>query len=243
MLATLVIDYNGFFASCEQQERPELRGRPVAVAPLLAETTCVIASSYDARKHGIKVGTRVSEARLLCPGITLIEARPEIYIRYHEKLIEAVNACLPVTEVLSIDEVRCDLPSDWRDRPRAEAVARHIKQSIRALAGECLTCSIGIAPSAWLAKIASDLQKPDGLVVIEQAELPGRLHPLALRDLPGVGANMEIRLQVPGSRRWKNFARRPFTPCGPCGAGSRVSACGAACGASRWSSRRSKPAV
>ncbi len=209
MLSTLVIDYNGFFASCEQQERPELRGRPVAVAPLLAETTCVIASSYDARKHGIKVGTRVSEARQLCPGITLLEARPEIYIRYHEKLIEAVNTCLPVTEVLSIDEVRCDLPPDWRNRPRAEAVARQIKQAIRALAGECLTCSIGIAPNVWLAKIASDLQKPDGLVVIEQAELPGRLHPLALRDLPGVGANMEIRLKAAGLETVEKLCAAP----------------------------------
>ncbi|GAB1490045.1 DNA polymerase IV [Opitutaceae bacterium] len=196
MLATLVIDYNGFFASCEQQERPELRGRPVAVAPLLAETTSVIASSYDTRPLGIKVGTRVDEARRLCPGLVVLEARPEVYIRYHELLIKAVETCLPGAEPMSIDEVRCDLPPEWRNRRDAEAVARRIKRAIREHAGECLTCSIGIAPNMWLAKIASDMQKPDGLVVIELEELPARLYPLKLRDLPGVGHNMEQRLKA-----------------------------------------------
>jgi len=198
VLTSLVIDYNGFFASCEQQERPELRGRPVAVAPLLAETTSCIASSYDARLKGVKVGTRVDEARRLCPGITVLEARPEVYIYYHERLIEAVNTCLPVTEVMSIDEVRCDLPPGWRTRAKAEAVARDIKRAVARLAGECLTCSIGIASNAWLAKVASDLRKPDGLVVLEAEELPERLFPLQLRDLPGIGANMEARLRAAG---------------------------------------------
>jgi DNA polymerase-4 len=197
-LRALIIDYNGFFASCEQQERPELRGRPVAVVPLMAETTCVIACSYDAKARGIKVGTPVAEARLLCPGITIVESRPEIYIRYHQKLIESVETCLPVTEAWSIDEVWCTLPPDWQNRTAALAAARKIKTAIRRLAGECLTCSIGIAPNAWLAKVASDMEKPDGLVVIEDGELPQRLFPLDLRDLPGVGANMETRLRTAG---------------------------------------------
>lgn len=192
----LIIDYNGFFASCEQQERPELRARPVAVIPVLAETTCVIACSYDARARGIKVGTRVDEARRLCPGIVIVESRPEIYIRYHQKLIAAVETCLPVTEVWSIDEVWCNLPPAWQNRADALAIARKIKAAIRRLAGEHLTCSIGIAPNAWLAKIASDLEKPDGLVVIEDGELPRCLFPLDLRDLPGVGGNMETRLRA-----------------------------------------------
>jgi DNA polymerase IV len=197
-LRALVIDYNGFFASCEQQERPELRTRAVAVVPVMAETTCVIACSYDAKKRGVKTGTRVDEARALCPGIVIIEARPEIYIRYHKKLLEAVDTCIPVTQALSIDEVWCALPPDWQNRRDALAVARKIKTAIRRIAGEFLTCSIGVAPNSWLAKIASDLEKPDGLVVIESEELPQRLFPLALRDLPGVGANMETRLRAAG---------------------------------------------
>lgn len=197
-LRALVIDYNGFFASCEQQERPELRTRSVAVVPVMAESTCVIACSYDAKARGIKVGTPVSEARRLCPGIVIVESRPEVYIRYHQKLLEAVGTCLATFESWSIDEVWCTLPPDWQNRRDALAVARKIKTAIRRIAGEFLTCSIGIAPNSWLAKIASDLEKPDGLAVIESSELPQRLYPLDLRDLPGVGGNMDARLRAGG---------------------------------------------
>ena len=198
MLQSLLIDYNGFFASCEQQERPDLRGRPVAVVPVLSETTSCIAASYDAKRAGIRVGTPVAEARRLCPGIAIVESRPEIYLRHHQNLLTAVETCLPVTEVWSIDEVWCRLPPGLQSPEAARAVARKIKRAITRLAGECLTCSVGLAPNAWLAKIASDLEKPDGLVVIEQHELPDRLHPLKLRDLPGIGENMEQRLRDEG---------------------------------------------
>jgi len=198
VLQSLLIDYNGFFASCEQQERPDLRGRPVAVVPVLSETTSCIAASYDAKRAGIRVGTPVAEARRLCPGIAIVESRPEIYLRHHQNLLTAVETCLPVTEVWSIDEVWCRLPSGLQSPEAARAVARKIKRAITRLAGECLTCSVGLAPNAWLAKIASDLEKPDGLVVIEQHELPDRLHPLKLRDLPGIGENMEQRLRDEG---------------------------------------------
>lgn len=198
MLQSLLIDYNGFFASCEQQERPELRGRPVAVVPVLSETTSCIAASYDAKRVGIKVGTPVTEARRLCPGIAIVESRPEVYLRHHQNLLTAVETCLPVTEVWSIDEVWCRLPPGMRSPDAARAVAQKIKRAITRLAGEYLTCSVGLAPNAWLAKIASDLEKPDGLVVIEQDELPERLHALELRDLPGIGENMEQRLRDEG---------------------------------------------
>lgn len=198
MLQALLIDYNGFFASCEQQDRPELRGRPVAVIPVASEHTSCIAASHDAKRAGVKVGTPVAEARRLCPGIALVESRPERYLHYHQKLLEAVETCLPVAEVWSIDEVWCRLPVGIQTPDTAVAVARKIKAAIAAIAGEHLTCSIGIAPNAWLAKIASDLEKPDGLVVIEQHDLPHRLHDLALRDLPGVGENMEKRLRAAG---------------------------------------------
>lgn len=198
MLQSLLIDYNGFFASCEQQERPDLRGRPVAVVPVLSETTSCIAASYDAKRAGIRVGTPVAEARRLCPGVAIVESRPEIYLRHHQNLLTAVETCLPVTEVWSIDEVWCRLPPGLQSPEAARAVARKIKRAITRLAGECLTCSVGLAPNAWLAKIASDLEKPDGLVVIEQHELPDRLHPLKLRDLPGIGENMEQRLRDEG---------------------------------------------
>ncbi len=195
---SLLIDYNGFFASCEQQDRPELRARPVAVVPVASERTSCIAASYDAKRAGIKVGTPVADARRLCPNIAIVESRPEIYLHYHKKLIEAVETCLPVTEVWSIDEVWCQIPPGLREPETSLALAKKIKRAIARLAGEYLTCSIGLAPNAWLAKIASDLQKPDGLVLIEQHELPQRLFELPLRDLPGVGENMEKRLRAAG---------------------------------------------
>jgi DNA polymerase-4 len=197
-LRSVVIDYNSFFASCEQQERPELRDRPVAVAPTAAETTCCIAASYDAKQRGIKVGTRVDEARRLCPGLVLLEARPEIYVRYHDRLIATVEQCIPVTEVLSIDEMWCELPPSWRTRERVVALARQIKRTIARDVGACLTSSIGAAPNPWLAKIASDLRKPDGLVLLDETNLPQALFALQLRDLPGVGAHMEARLRAAG---------------------------------------------
>ena len=198
VLQALLIDYNGFFASCEQEDRPELRDRPVAVIPVASEHTSCIAASYDAKRAGVKVGTPVAEARRLCPGIALVESRPERYLHYHQKLLEAVETCLPVTEVWSIDEVWCRLPPGLQTPAAALDLARRIKLAIARLAGPHLTCSIGLAPNAWLAKIASDLEKPDGLVVIEQHDLPHRLHELALRDLPGVGENMERRLRAAG---------------------------------------------
>src|SRR5450432_47129 len=102
-LRALVIDFNSFFASVEQQEQPALRGQPVAVVPVMTDSTCCIAASYEAKCFGIKTGTNVGEARQRCPGLIVVEARPPLYIEYHHKLIAAVDACLPVTDVRSID--------------------------------------------------------------------------------------------------------------------------------------------
>jgi len=195
---SLVVDFNSYFASVEQQERPELRGRPVAVAPLAAETTCCIAASYEAKQRGIKTGTPVYEARQRCPGLVVLEARPAVYVRYHQRLVEAIERCLHIVDVMSIDEVCCDLTATFAPRDRAEAVAKQIKSTIARDVGACLTSSIGIAPNPFLAKIASDMQKPDGLVILDETNLPNRLFELKLRDLPGVGANMERRLLAAG---------------------------------------------
>src|SRR5271156_6786956 len=100
-LRSLAIDFTSYFASVEQQEQPELRGRPVAVVPVMTDSTCCIAASYEAKHFGVKTGTRVGEARRACPGLVLIEARPGLYVEYHHRLIAAVDSCLPVTQVLS----------------------------------------------------------------------------------------------------------------------------------------------
>ncbi|HEY5793234.1 MAG TPA: hypothetical protein VIS74_08040, partial [Chthoniobacterales bacterium] len=89
-LHSLFIDFNSYFASVEQQERPHLRGQPVAVVPVEAETTCCIAASYEAKRFGVRTGTRVSDARKMCPGLRVVHARPEVYVRFHERLLEEV---------------------------------------------------------------------------------------------------------------------------------------------------------
>ena len=190
----LALDLNSFFASCEQQERPELRGKPVGVAPLMAETTCCIAASYAAKKFGVKTGTQVAEARRLCPGIVIVEARPPLYVAYHERIKTCVDKIVPIEAVTSIDEVICDLPAGHKTPEKAVALAKVLKKAMAREVGEIMTCSIGIAPNAWLAKVASDMVKPDGLVLIEPHDLPHILHGLALRDLTGVGPAMEARL-------------------------------------------------
>lgn len=197
-LNALYVDFNSYFASVEQLLRPELRGLPVGVVPVEAETTCCIAASYEAKAFGVRTGTRVSDARQMCPGIIMVEARPALYIEYHHKLIEVVESCTHVEKVLSIDEMVCSLTGSQRLREYALALAQRIKDSIAQKIGKEIRCSIGIAPNTFLSKVASNMQKPDGCVVIEQHELPERLYPLKLRDLNGIGRKMEERLVAQG---------------------------------------------
>ncbi len=195
-LHSMFIDFNAFFASVEQEMRPELRGVPVAVVPLLSDSTCCIAASREAKPFGIKTGTPVHEARRLCPALRVIEARPEHYIRVHQQLKRAVRACGVHPEVCSVDEVHCRLWGEWMEPAAAQALAGRIKDAIRQRIGARLTCSIGLAPNKFLAKTASDMEKPDGLVTILPEDLPHKLHQLELRDLTGIGPRMEARLRA-----------------------------------------------
>jgi len=198
-LRSLFVDFNSYFASVEQHEEPGLRGRPVGVAPVAAETTSLIAASYEAKAFGVGTGTLVREARRRCPDIQIRVARPERYVAWHHRLMEAINHAIPVGRVGSIDEVACELVGRQRRREVAEEIARQVKHEIALAApGGAIRCSIGIAPNDFLAKTASDMKKPDGLTVIELADLPHALHKLALRDLCGIGPSMEARLHEAG---------------------------------------------
>lgn len=197
-LRALYVDFNSYFASVEQQLRPQLRGRPVGVLPVLAETTCCIAASYEAKAFGVKTGTPVYEARQRCPGIVFVAARPPLYVEMHHRLIATVESCTPVGQVLSIDEMSCPLSGSERQRDKALALAARIKAEIAGKVGAHLRSSIGIAPNTFLAKIASNMQKPDGCTVIEHAELPHILHRLELRAIHGIGRALESRLRRHG---------------------------------------------
>jgi DNA polymerase-4 len=204
----LFLDLNSYFASVEQQLRPELRGRPIAVVPVVADTTCAIAASYEAKAFGVKTGTQVGEAKRLCPGIALIEARHDVYVEYHHKVIEAVERCIPVSAVMSIDEMAASLMGREQPLTAAMELARRVKASVREHAGDTLRCSIGLAPNRYLAKIASDMEKPDGLVALTPDILEAALSGLTLRDLPGVGARMEKRLIEGGIRTMPELLAR-----------------------------------
>ena len=198
-LRSLFVDFNSYFASVEQHEDPSLRGRPVGVAPVAAETTSLIAASYEAKARGVSTGTMVREARRLCPGIEIRVARPERYVFWHHRLIEAIDHAIPIARVGSIDEMACELVGRQRRREVAEEIVQQVKNEIALAApGGAIRCSIGIAPNDFLAKTASDMRKPNGLTVIEQADLPHALHGLALRDLCGIGRSMEARLHEAG---------------------------------------------
>ncbi len=195
-LHSMFIDFDGFFASVEQVCRPRLRGRPIAVVPLLAETTCCIAASRQAKPYGIKTGTPVHEARRLCPDLEIVEARPEVYVRCHRRMNEVIEECGISAEVESIDEVHCPLWGEWMEPEPARRLALRVKEAVAAKISPLLTCSVGLAPNRFLAKTASDMEKPDGLVTITPDDLPHRLFPLRLRDLYGIGPRMETRLRV-----------------------------------------------
>jgi DNA polymerase-4 len=194
----MLIDMNSYFASVEQHLRPELRGRKIGVIPVESENTCVIAASHDAKRLGVKVGTRVRDARRLCPEITLVKARPDIYVRLHHEILRSVDKCLPIHKVYSIDEWAIQLRGEDRKRENVIRHGRGIKEQLLRDFSPWLTCSIGIAPTRLLAKIASDLKKPDGLTVLDPSELPDRLDHFCLDDLCGIGHGMLARLSERG---------------------------------------------
>jgi DNA polymerase-4 len=213
-LRWLYLDLNSYFASVEQQLDPALRGKPVAVGPGRMDSGTIIAASYEAKAFGVKTGMRVGEAKRLCPGLVFAGGDHSRYAEFHEQILAEVWRHIPVTAVCSIDEVACRLLDNENGRTEAEALARRIKAGIRANVGDCLTSSVGIAPSRLLAKIAADMQKPDGLTVLEAKDLPHALLPLSLRDIPGIGAKMEARLAARGIRTMEQLLAQDPTSAG-----------------------------
>lgn len=193
-LRYLFVDMNAYFASVEQQDNPRLRGRPVAVVPVLADSSFCIAASYEAKAYGVKTGTPIWEAKQKCRELVLIVGRHERYTQVHHLIVRAVGRCVPVHVVMSVDEMACKLLGDEQSPAKATAIAHHIKREIREIAGDTLRCSIGIGPNVLLAKVAGDMKKPDGLTLIEDHDLPQKMYALKLTDFPGIGPRMEQRL-------------------------------------------------
>jgi len=195
----LFLDLNAFYTSVEQQECPQYRGKPTIVVPMLADTTCAIASSYEAKKLGIKTGMAVKLAKMVTPALQVVEARPELYLAYHRRLVDALNDFFASVKVLSVDEMACRVPyALYKTEQDESRLARLVKERLARDLGEHLTASVGIAPNVFLSKVAAETKKPDGLTIWNDGNLPGALFEVRLRDLPGIGPAMQRRLREAG---------------------------------------------
>lgn len=198
MLDWLFLDMDNYFASVEQQARPELRGKPVGILPAISEGSCCIAASYHAKRRGIKTGTRVYEARRICPEIEFVAARPDYYVKIHKQILAAVDSVVPIDKVWSIDEMAVKLLGKEREIDAARDIGKRIKAAVCEAVGQCLTCSVGLAPTRLLAKVACELGKPNGLEALPLDSLPDNIDKLQLTDLPGINVGIRARLHRKG---------------------------------------------
>ena len=153
---TLYIDMDSFYASVEQQLNPELRGRPVGITAVDSDAGAIVAASYDAKALGIGVGTRIGEAKRICPGIALVGARHRVYARMNRKIEMAVDAVVEIERVRSIDEFQARISAADQELDRAIGKAREVKNRIKVQAGPMIGCSIGLGSNYLLAKSRQD---------------------------------------------------------------------------------------
>lgn len=189
----MFVDMNSFFATCEQQVNYWLRNRPVGVCVYTGRGGAVIALSKTAKQMGIKPA-RADEIMKLHPNFITLPTRPQLYREYHVKIMKVLQSFSEDIIPKSIDEAVVNFAGYHLVHPDLIKVAKEIKLKIKKDVGDYLTCSIGIAPNAFLAKLATDLQKPDGLVVISPDTIDGVLEKLALTDLPGIATAMAWKL-------------------------------------------------
>ena len=186
---------NAFFASVEQQCNPFLRNKPIAVIGT-SQRTVVTTASYQARSFGVKTGMNVWEAKRCCPHLILVPAHNAKYTDTCVKLIAIFKDYTPLVELFSIDEAFLDITGSFTLFNTADHIATSIKQKIKASLG--LTCSIGIAPNKLLAKLASGLEKPDGLVNVTELGVSSLLEQLPVDKLCGVGPSLARALSELG---------------------------------------------
>ncbi len=197
-VSTLFFDMNSFFASVAQQEEPRLIGRPVGVLTTDAPGAACIAASIEAKRHGVKMGTRQEEARQMCPGIVFRAVRHDVCVDYHHRIREAVETVVPVSAAHSVDEFSCRLMGREQVLETALDMGRRLQSTVLSRVGRAMHCSVGLGPNVLLAKIAAELHKPGGLNWLLPDILPGRIAHLPLDDLPGISGRMKLRLERAG---------------------------------------------
>lgn len=194
------IDLNSCFATVEQQSRPLLRGRPVAVVNRRTEHTAIVTASYEAKALGVKVGMKFNEAALLVPGLVALESDPPKYRYVYHKMMDIMKSYSAHITMKSIDEGVIDFIQTTPETQARDLVeiGREIKQRLKAEVGEWMRCNVGIAPNRFLAKTAAGLHKPDGLDVITHENLRQVMSNLKLTDLTGIAGRNQARLNTVG---------------------------------------------
>ncbi len=204
------LDLNSCFATIEQQANPQLRGKPVAVAAYSTPSGCIVAPSVEAKRFGVKVGMRVKDGKLLCPGLIVLSPDPWKYRNVHLALRKIVSGYTADFSPKSIDEFVLNMEGYPSYRKGMRELAREIKGRIRTEIGDWLTVSIGIAPNRFLAKTAASLHKPDGLDEINKDNFLDIYSKLGLIDLSGIKKRNAIRLNKMGIFSVLDFYKAPF---------------------------------
>lgn len=202
------LDMNAFFASIEQKANPRLRGKPVIVGGSPHSRTVVATASYEAREYGVETGMPLNEARRLCPQAILVEGNSAKYIDTSLEIIKILNRFTDQVEIFSIDEAFLDVTGSQVLFGKPKEIARKIKEYLRKNIG--LSCSIGIAPNKVLAKLASEMEKPDGLVEIEEEEVRKILASLPVEKFCGIGEKTASHLSQLGIRTAKELGNAPI---------------------------------
>jgi len=205
------IDMNSYFASVEQQANPHFRHRPLGVCAYLSKNGCIIAASKEAKALGVGTGAIVWEARKLIPQIKLVECDPIKYRHVTQGIFSIFKDYTSLVEPYSIDEAFLDLTGHAKNFNSAKKIAREIKARIRSEIGEWLTCSVGVSFTRFLAKVASELKKPDGLTLVEPRDIPGLYDKLNLTDVWGINFRMAARLNRLGILTLRDLYDYPVT--------------------------------
>ena len=201
----LHLDMDAFFAAVEQRDRPELRGKPVLVGGDPNERGVVATASYEARPYGCRSAMPMAQAIRLCPHAVVLRGRMDRYAEVSRQMFAIMERFTPLVEPLSIDEAFLDVTGSTRLFGPQQQIARELKARIRAETE--LTASVGVAPNKFLAKLASDLQKPDGLVIVPQDGVLTFLDPLPIARLWGAGQAAARRFERLGVRNFADLRR------------------------------------
>ena len=199
------VDMDAFFASVEQRDNPELRGRPVAVGGSSGRGV-VAAASYEARAFGVKSAMPSVTAKRLCPDLVFCKSRFDVYREVSGQIREVFLSHTPLVEPLSLDEAYLDVTEDLQGLGSATRVAQAIRREIRAVTG--LTASAGVSYNKFLAKLASDQNKPDGLCVIRPGEGAAFVQSLPIRRFHGIGPKAEEKMKRLGIATGADLAAR-----------------------------------